>query len=274
MLKMNFFDQAPYLEYYGGGDCTYFEFPNGQNMLLDITTKQAAGTVIEQLLDRKVKQIDYFVVSHLHRDHTGGFAELAEKIPVKQIILSGYGFQSIEADTTFLETVEKKKIPMRQVRMGDELSVGDVHFQFLFPPKGIPEVSPELPYVEQEINSNVYSLVFRMEYGKFSALFTGDIYAKAENQLEQQYGRKLASTLYKIPHHGNDTSSPDFAIETVKPQIAVTMSRSCDWKVQKNFTNAGIPVYGPFYDGTVAVETDGVTMRVECGKGSCQFPLI
>lgn len=273
MLKMTFFNQAPYLEYYGGGDCTYIEFPNGKNMLLDITTKQAAGTVIQQLLDRKIEQIDYFVASHLHRDHTGGFAELAEKIPVGEVILSGYGFHSIETDTTFLETVEKKAIHVKQVRMGDEMSVGDVHFQFLFPPKGIPEAAPELPYVEQEMNSNVYSLVFRLTYGNFSALFTGDIYEKAEEQLAQRYGEALKSTLYKIPHHGNDTSSPEFAIKAVKPRIAVTMGRSCDWMVQKNFSNAGIPVYGPFCDGTVVVQTDGTALQVECVKGACQIPL-
>ncbi len=274
MLKMTFFSQAPYLEYYGGGDCTYMEFPNGQNMLLDITTKSAGSTVIQQLMDRNVEQIDYFVASHLHRDHTGGFAELVEKIPVKQVILSGYGFQSVEADTVFLETVKNKKIPVQQVRMGDEMSVGDVHFKFLFPPKGIPEVSSELPYVEQEMNSNVYSLVFRLSYGKISALFTGDIYEKAEEQLVQQYGEALKSTLYKIPHHGNDTSSSEFAVETVKPQLAVTMGRSCEWNVQKSFSNAGIFVYGPFYDGTVEVRTDGVVVQVECGKGFRQFPLL
>ena len=75
-------------------------------------------------------------------------------------------------------------------------------------------------------------------------MFAGDIYKEAEEQLVQIYGNKLRSTLYKIPHHGNDTSDPLFALEWVKPQVAITM------------------------------QTDGCGLNVYCEKGYRKYELI
>lgn len=268
MLKIIFFSQTPYVTYYGHGDSTYIELPNGQNMLIDISTQEGGSVLTKKLLDMQVRSIDYFVVSHLHKDHTAGFAELAEHIDVKQIILSGYGFKSIETDLTFFETVDRKQIPMQYVRMGQELDIGGVHLQVLFPPKGIPEASSDLPYVEQEIHSNMHSLVFKLSYGRFSALFTGDIYAETEQQMVESCGDKLESTVLKLPHHGSNTSASQLFMDYVKPRVAVTMCRSCEWEVQQRFSNAGIPVYGPFCDGSIIMQTDGRTLQIECDKGT------
>lgn len=273
MLKLTFFSQAPYVTYYGHGDSTYVELPNGQNMLIDVSTQEGGKALIKRLQEMQVNTIDYFVVSHLHKDHTAGFAELVEHIDVEQIILSGYGFKSVETDLTFLEAVDQKQIPMQQVRMGQKLDIGGAQLQVLFPPAGIPEVSPDLPYVEQEINSNMYSLVFRLSYGDFSALFTGDIYEQTEKKMIETCREKLQSTLLKLPHHGSNTSASQAFMDIVKPQMAVTMCRSCEWEVQQRFSNADIPVYGPFYDGTIIAETDGKILQVKCDKGSRRFAL-
>ena len=273
MLKMTFFDQIPHDLSDGYGDSTYIEFPNGQNMLIDVSTELGGDAVLKSLLAMGVEQIDYFVASHLHKDHTGGFGRLAERIAVKEIILSGYGYKSIEADKAFPQIADERGIPVRQVRMGDEFHVGDVCLQVLFPPRGIPEVSPELSYVEQEINSNVYSMVLRMTYKGFSALFAGDIYEETEKQLILTYGDSLRSTLLKVPHHGNDTSSGQAFLDAVKPQLAVMMGRCCEWPVQLRFANAGIPLYGTLFDGTIAVQTDGAMLKAICGKGEREYRL-
>ncbi len=273
MLRFVFFNQAPYHTYYGNGDSTYIELPNGQNMLVDISTQVGGESVVKKLQEMQVKCIDYFVVSHLHKDHTAGFGELIKHIDVKHVILSGYGFKSVETDFAFLEIVRNKDIPMKCVRAGQEFNVGDLHLQVLFPTEGIPEVSPDLPFVEQEINSNMYSLVIKMSYGKFSALFTGDIYEKTEKQIIETCKEILPSALLKIPHHGNNSSASQAFIDAVAPKMAVTMCRSCEWEVQQRFSNTNILVYGPFYDGTIIAETDGDILEVICDKGTRKFVL-
>ena len=120
---------------------------------------------------------------------------------------------------------------------------------------------------------NLYSLVFRLSYGKFSALFTGDIHYETEEQLVQIHGDKLQSTLLKIPHHGNDTSTGPLLVYTVKPQLAVVMSTGCEWIVQRKFSSPGIPLYGTYCDGTITASTDGTTLVMECEKGCREFKL-
>ena len=273
MLKLLFFNQAPYSGVFDHGDSTYIELPNGQNMMIDISTKKSGAVITKQLLDRGVNTIDYFVASHLHNDHTAGFTALSEHISVRQILMSGYGTNSVEADRSFLETARAKQISVREFRLGDQLDLGEVELQCLFPPPDIAEASPDLPYVEQELNSNLYSMVFRLSYGEFSVLFAGDIYEATEQQLIQLHGDSLRSTLLKIPHHGCDTSSSQALLERVNPRAAVVMCRSCEWPVQRRLSNTDIPVYNPLCDGNVALETDGKNVRVICDKGSREFLL-
>lgn len=234
MLKITFFNQMPYIEgrtgwpYYHG-DATYIELPDGQNMLVDISTKFSGAFLTKRLLEMGVEQIDYFAASHLHQDHTAGFAELTEHIEVKNVLLSGYGYHNSDADLSILETIEKKGIPVKKLRMGDEMQLGEVNLKCLFPAKDAPEVEQDS---DQGLYLNLYSMVFRLSYGKFSALFTGDIHYETEEQLVENWGSQLKSTLLKIPHHGNDTSTGQSLVDVVKPQIAVVMSTGCEWLVQ------------------------------------------
>lgn len=275
MLKITFFNNMPYIKdrtdwpYYHG-DATYMELPDGQNMLVDISTKFSGAFITQRLLEMGVKRIDYFVATHLHQDHTAGFQELAGHIEVKNVLLSGYGVHNVDAESSMLETIEKKGIPVRQLRMGDEMQFGEVNLKFLFPPRDAPEGEQADQY---GANLNLYSLVFKLSYGKFSALFTGDIHYETEEELVQIYGDELHSTLLKIPHHGNKTSTGQALVDAVNPQLAVVMSTDCEWVVLRRFSSLGIPLYGTFCDGTIVVGTDGTDMQVECDKGCRQFEL-
>ena len=272
-LKMIFFDQVPYCDFYGNGDSAYVELPDGKTMLIDISRKEPGLAITDKLIKMGVRQIDFFIASHFHSDHTEGFCELANRIPVKCVIMSGYGRKSIEADGTFLEAIQRHQIPVKEMRMGDRLNIGEAELQFLFPPRDVPEISSEKSYVEQETNSNIYSMVFRISYKKFSALFAGDIYEQSEKQLIYEVGNCLRSTVLKIPHHGNDTSTSQAFLDTVKPQLAVTMCRNCEWPVQQRLSNSHIVLYAPFCDGQISLKTDGDFLKVSCDKGDSQLIL-
>ena len=60
------------------------------------------------------------------------------------------------------------------------------------------------------IGTNIYnnSLVFKMEYNKFSILFTGDIEKVAEEAILKKYkeANDLKSTILKVAHHGSKSS--------------------------------------------------------------------
>ena len=54
---------------YRNGDCTVIETPSGKTIIID--TGEQENTVVEYLLDRKIKKIDYLMISHFDSDHSG-----------------------------------------------------------------------------------------------------------------------------------------------------------------------------------------------------------
>jgi len=278
VLKITFLNQMPYIEDRSGwpyyhGDCTYVEFPDGRNMLIDAGTNFAGQHLAAELIGMGVKKLDYFVVSHLHQDHTAGFVHMSNAMPVGEILLSGYGKENADAEKSVFDIAREKGISMREIRTGEHIDIGGVSIDVLFPDADAPEADASLPWNEQGALLNWYSLVFRLTYGKFTALFTGDIHEEIEKQLVERYGENLHCTLLKVPHHGNETSTSKLFTETVNPALAVVMSTGCEWIVQRKFSNRCIPLYGTFSDGTVVAESDGQELTVSCSKGSRTYNL-
>lgn len=75
---------------------------------------------------------------------------------------------------------------------------------------------------ENALNNN--SLVLKLNYKKFSMLFTGDIEEIAEKQILKEYKYNLEilkSTVLKTGHHGSKTSSSQEFVEAIEPQVAL-----------------------------------------------------
>lgn len=70
---------------------------------------------------------------------------------------------------------------------------------------------------------NGHSIILRMRYGNFRFLFSGDLNHEAEDELLKDKPRKLASEVFKVPHHGSADFSHDF-IKAVRPIISVVSS--------------------------------------------------
>ena len=74
----------------GQGDCTVIQTPNGKNLIIDGGDKDTYDygekVVLPYLLDRKIKQIDYLIVSHVDSDHIGRFIYYFRKFKNKKDI--------------------------------------------------------------------------------------------------------------------------------------------------------------------------------------------
>ncbi len=60
----------------------------------------------------------------------------------------------------------------------------------------------------------------KLQYDKFSILFTGDIEKEAESQIINSK-HSIESTILKLAHHGSKTSSTEEFLQRVKPQVAL-----------------------------------------------------
>lgn len=201
----------------GQGDSALIVTPQGKNILIDGGGNEnydvGKNILLPYLLDRKVTNLDYVIISHFDTDHVGGILTVLEELNVKKVII-GKQYESSENYEKFLRIVKEKNLLVKQVQKGDNINIEKhIHIKVLFPEKEKKE--------ENNINNN--SLVFKLMYKDFSILFTGDIEKIAEEQIVNLYSRNniLKSTILKVAHHGSKTSSIQEFLELVQPKIAL-----------------------------------------------------
>ena len=202
----------------GNGDSTLIVSPKGKTILID-GGEEDQNVLIPYLLARKIKTIDYLIISHFDLDHVGGLYEVIEKLRVKQVIIS----KQIEEQSNyqkFKNVISNKKTKVKIVDTSSDYTnkmqiEKDLYFEFLWP-------NIENKFTEDELNNN--SIVCKLNYKKFTMLFTGDIEETAEKNIIKKYKNNkqiLNATVLKIPHHGSKSSSTEELIKSIKPKIAL-----------------------------------------------------
>lgn len=193
------------------GDSTLVRTPSGKNILID--TGEAENTIVEYILDRKIKTIDYMMISHFDSDHSGKVIEILDKLKVKNVIISKQSEYSQEFENA-IKIVKERNVKIIQVEAGDTVKIDkDIYFDILWPEN-------DNTIIKNPLNNN--SIVAKLKYKNTSILFTGDIEEEAEKEIINKYvGNELSATILKVAHHGSNTSSSEEFIEKVQPQISL-----------------------------------------------------
>ncbi len=197
----------------GEGDGAVVRFPGGRVMLIDAGGAYRGydygeRVVAPYLWSRKIMQVDYLVMSHPDLDHFGGFSFIADNFSPRRFWSSG----ALSPDRSFgllMASLERNRVRLRTITAASApATIGGVT---------VDAITPEPAHAESNNNS---SLVIRLELGRSSFLFTGDIEAPGEAALEAS-GRNLRAAVLKVPHHGSTTSSTPAFIAAVRPIVAV-----------------------------------------------------
>lgn len=243
------------------GDSCLIVFPNGETMLLDAGSKKMGELSIWSLKRMGITRLDYILISHDHDDHHFGVSKTTlldefevGKLYYNQVYHAGWN------DKGHLERpVQAHGIPYEALVAGDVLTFGDVRMEVLWP---MPETKGTSVSNNDDLNN--LSMVVRFDYGKTSALFTGDIYVEIEEDLVDMYGDKLDTDLLKLPHHGAMTSNSELFANTVTPKIAVaTGYQAVSAQVYSRYTANGGKVLLDFCDGYIHVTSDGKDLTWE-----------
>lgn len=222
--NLNFkFDKNLYINFIdvGQGDSCLITSSFNKKILIDAgeggneeNYDYGKNVIVPYLLDKKISQIDYIMISHFDSDHAGGVLAVLESLKVKNIVIS----KQLE-ENYFLKKViqicKEKQINIIIVKAGDILKIDKyLKIRILWPDE-------ETIVTENQINNN--SIVARLEYFNFKMLFTGDIEKIAEELILQKYINQnyLESIILKVAHHGSKTSSTTGFLEKVKPKIAL-----------------------------------------------------
>lgn len=196
---------------WGSGDSTLVITPTGKKVLID-GGEAEQNILVPYLLARKIRTLDYVIVSHFDSDHSGGVREVIEKLKVKKLVISKQAEKSEEC-SKIIEIAKQSKTEIIIVEEGQKLNIDKkISFSILWP-EGANLIN------ENALNNN--SIVAKLIYGNFQMLFTGDIEQIAEEKIVEKYGDNLKSAILKVAHHGSNTSSIESFINAVEPEIAL-----------------------------------------------------
>lgn len=248
------------------GDSCLIVFPNGQTMLVDAGMGNYAPLLALNLMKMGVWELDYIFITHPHNDHAAGIYNGANTIlqyfKVGKCYYNGTYNSSWGSITQMEDMLDIFNVPREILKEGDSFEVSGVSFRIINPPEG---EAGKIMSLTPDVNND--SLVFRLDYGDFSALFTGDIYAAKEWELVAKYPEVLDVDLLKIPHHGHNTSSTRDFSAAVTPVLAVgTGHVAMDLNTYMSYTRTGSEVLMDYCDGYIHVWSDGTGLEYEHSK--------
>ena len=119
------------------------------------------------------------------------------------------------------------------------------------------------------LSANDQSLALQLQYGNVRVLFLGDVEARAEHLIAQQFAEVLPSQLIKVAHHGSRSSStPVFLRAIIHPesQAVISADRSNryglpDEDVEERWIQHGVQPWVTSDHGAIWFTTDGSTLH-------------
>lgn len=185
-LKIHFIDV-------GQGDSTLIITPKNKTILIDgggnADYNVGKNILLPYLLDRRIKTIDYVLISHFDTDHSQSYAKILSELTASRIFIT----EQIEENDLFKQIMaiaKEKNIKVTYVKAGDIINIDGVKFSILHPQKEL--------ITNNGMNNN--SMVCKLEYKSFSMLFTGDIEKEAE-ELILRKNTNLKADVLKVAHH-------------------------------------------------------------------------
>lgn len=200
----------------GQGDALAVRTPGGQWIVIDTgprTQSFDAGRsrVVPFLLRHDARRLAALILTHPDGDHIGGAQAILDVFDVDVVIDPGTAVGKGQYVAT-LDAARLHNTRWLAARAGRELRVDDLVIRFL---------APDEQVLDSQRDANDFSVVFRLGYGRFGALFLGDAPAWVEDRIVARDGPSIASEVIKVGHHGSRTSTGDSLLNAVSARLAL-----------------------------------------------------
>lgn len=248
----------------GQGDCFVVRTKEGINLMIDggSTTENDVGyyRILPYLKSQGIAELDGVFLTHPDADHMNGIIELAEMISTDQTAFSiktlylPEWMQKTDNEELFTP-IRTAAIKVQYVHKGMELKTGSLKISVLHPDGA-----------DYSNDTNAGSTTLLMEYGKFTALFTGDLEGEGEHLVEEQL---VPCDLLKVAHHGSRSSTSMEFLRKIRPSICfLSYGENNPYghphpELIKRLKDSQAHVYQTAKDGAVTLMTDGQTAVVK-----------
>jgi beta-lactamase superfamily II metal-dependent hydrolase len=218
-----------------GGQSTLVASPSGETLLIDAGWEDRDAERIAATAKRAgVTKIDVLLVTHYHRDHAGGVAALAARLPIRSVYDHGELMENYKGAAELMDGYRKALAGIRHVvvRPGDRIPVAGLEITVItaggkrierpLPGAGAPNRACGIDAPKpDEHTENEGSIGVLAQFGKFRMLDMADLLWNQEIDLMCPNNRIGAADLLVIPHHGKDTSNSAAITHAVRARASI-----------------------------------------------------
>jgi len=238
----------------GQGDSILLQVPEGA-VLVDQGPPEAH--VAQQLRTLGVRRLSALVLTHPHRDHSGGMEDVVRRVSVDRILDPRLAATD-PTERAALAAAADRGVPVEEARAGDVFRLGRLRIHVLWP-DGAGAPGADL---------NLLSIVLLASYGEVDALLAGD----AESEVTARLVARHVEIL-KVAHHGSGDPGLEAELRELRPDVAViSCGRDNDYGHPTPSTLAalrespGLRLYRTDDDGRVVLESDGRRISVRSDR--------
>ncbi len=272
----------------GQGDGIVVRAPNGTVHLVDAGPNgQGTARMLPAIAQLAPSGYGFTFLSHFHEDHAGGLDEVLNALPLQ----TAYDRGDLNRPTTltvnnYLAAAGSRR---QQVSLGAvyQLGGGATMTVIAFDGNVLGGAFVDPTSSAQEENSR--SVVLRLDYGLFSMWFGGDLTGGASSTADVEGPASLACgdvDVYKLNHHGSNTSTSLNLITRLAPELAVVscgagnsfghptanvvnrLNQAAAARALLSTTTGSASTIGFGVAGSIRIDTDGRRYRAAASNGS------